>query len=285
MYSARKRLSILFAMALGAFSPALAQTTSETLRLDGATPADSVTAIIRSLAPIAGQDMAPPLSKQPLPNVFLPPVILGRPTTVIIDRRPILLDYRYSLDLTIYFAYDSAFLTPPAREHLSLVGQALQSPQLAGHRYVIAGHTDARGPDDYNTDLSYRRAWAVKRFLMRHYGIASWRLEVVGWGERYPRDPLDPYAAVNRRVEITLIDTGQPVVPVQPALPAPMPPQVSGYYVPALPACPEGVRGIVGSTVPDLDDFTPEPGLDCDPSLPRSGAVIVGPDGRMIVQQ
>jgi outer membrane protein OmpA-like peptidoglycan-associated protein len=285
MHRTRKRLSILFAMALGALAPAHAQTTPETLQLDSGTPADSVTAIIRSLAPISGQTGPPPASVQPLPDVFLPPIILGRPTTVIIDRRPIVLDYRYSLDLTIYFAYDSAFLTPPAREHLALVGQALRSPELANNRYLIAGHTDARGPDDYNTDLSYRRAWAVKRFLMRHYGIASWRLEVVGWGERYPRDPYDPYSAVNRRVEITLIDIGQPIVPQQPAPQQILPPQVSGYYIPALPACPAGVSGITGSTVPDLDDFTPEPGVDCDPSLPRKGAIIVGPDGRMIVQQ
>lgn len=285
MLTARRRLLIPFAILLGFLSPAYGQTNIETLHLDGGLPADSVTAIIRSLAPIAGQTVPPPVTTQRLPDVFLAPVITGRPTTVIIDRRPIVLNYRYSLDLTIYFAYDSAFLTPPARDHLALIGQALQSPELAGHRYLIAGHTDARGPDDYNADLSLRRAWAVKRFLMRHYGIASWRLEVVGWGEQYPRTPMDPYAALNRRVEITLIDTGQPVVPTQPAPEPPKPPQISGLYIPALPACPTGVTGIAGSVVPDLDDFTPEPGVDCDPALPPAGSVLVGPDGRMIVRQ
>ncbi|WP_209037476.1 OmpA family protein [Mameliella alba] len=302
MHKTRKRLSILFAVAVGALSPAHAQTNTETLQLD-TSRADSVTAIIKSLAPMAGQPATPPTGSppvvtHPLPDVFLPPVILGRPTTIIIDRRPIVLNYGYSLDVKVYFAHDSAFLTPPARRDLDLIGQALRSAQLMNNRYLIAGHTDARGPEDYNVDLSYRRAWAVKRYLMRYHSIPSWRLEVVGWGERYPRNPADPYAAENRRVEITLIDTVQPVVPQplpvpQPApqtsdldkQPAPqpmLPPQTGAQYVPPLPPCPAGVVSPDGKAL-DLDDFSPEPGIDCDPALPSSGRVIVRPDGRIIV--
>lgn len=285
-------LQILGATALLAGPPAFAESAAEHSSVISATPvnqshADNVTAIIKSLAPIAGQTTGP--GWQPLPDVFLPPVIIDRPTQIIIDRRPIILDYRYSLEMTVYFAYDSAFLTPPARQYLALLGEALSKPELANYRYLIAGHTDARGPHDYNMDLSYRRTWAVKRFLMRHYAIASWRLEVAGWGELYPRDPVDPYSAVNRRVEFTLIDTGQQSVAPS-AVPAPAqtakpmtPPRVNGLYVPALPACPIGVTGMQGNSL-DLDDFTPEPGVDCDPTLPRSGSVVVRPDGRMIVQ-
>lgn len=305
MQTYRKGLSILFALTLGALSAAQAQTTTETLQLNTA-KADSVTAIIKSLAPMAGQPGTPPVQNppvivHPLPDVFLPPVIVGRPTTIVIDRRPIVLNYAYSLDVTIYFAHDSAFLTPPARVHLDLIGRALQSPQLVNNRYLIAGHTDARGPEDYNSDLSYRRAWAVKRYLMRYHSVPSWRLEVVGWGERYPRNPVDPYAADNRRVELTLIDTVQPVVPVQPRpqplpqtsdltpVPAPvprpvpvLPPQAGSQYIPALPPCPAGVVR-PDRTALDLDDFTPDPGVDCDPALPATGRVIVQPDGRIIV--
>ena len=52
MHKTRKRLSILFAVAVGAFSAAHAQTNTETLQLD-TSRADSVTAIIKSLAPMA----------------------------------------------------------------------------------------------------------------------------------------------------------------------------------------------------------------------------------------
>lgn len=242
--------------------------------------AAEVTAIIKSLAPIAGQSVSPGQAGAGLPDAYLPPVVIDRPPQIIIDRRPIVLDYRYSLDLTVYFAYDSAFLTPAARQQLSLLGRALQSPELAGYRYLIAGHTDARGPDGYNVDLSYRRAWAVKRFLMRHFRISSWRLEVVGWGERYLRNPHDPYSGINRRVEITLIDSGA-APPVEPPADAP---EVSSRYVPSLPPCPAQVSGAITNPALDLDDFSPEPGLDCDPTLPRSGALIVQPDGRIIVR-
>lgn len=241
--------------------------------------AAEVTAIIKSLAPIAGQSVSPGHTGAQLPDAYLPPVVIDRPPQIIIDRRPIILDYRYSLDLTVYFAYDSAFLTPAARQQLSLLGRALQSPELSGHRYLIAGHTDARGPDGYNVDLSYRRAWAVKRFLMRHFRISSWRLEVVGWGERYLRDPMRPYDGINRRVEVTLIDSGQPPLSQTESVP-----QVSSRIVPSLPPCPATVSGAITNPALDLDDFSPEPGLDCDPTLPRSGALIVQPDGRIIVR-
>lgn len=247
--------------------------------------ADEINAIIKSLAPIAGQSVSmgsPPHRPQMLPDAFLPPMAMGRPIQIIIDRRPIVLDYRYSLDLTVYFAYDSAFLAPQARRQLSLLGSALQSPLLADYSYLLAGHTDAQGPDAYNMDLSYRRAWAVKRYLMRYFGIASWRLEVVGWGEDYLRDPAQPYEAVNRRVEITLIDT---TVGYTPSSDQPLPaPQVSNGVVPILPACPSSVTASIANPDLDLDDFTPEPWVDCDPRLPPRGSVIVQPDGRMIVQ-
>lgn len=300
----RKRLSILLAMMIAAAAAGHAQTNTETLQLD-TSRADSVTAIIKSLAPMAGQPGTPPADPPPgggtppivvqtLPDVFLPPVVLGRPTTIIIDRRPIVLNYAYSLDVTVYFAHDSAFLTPPARQDLDLIGRALQSPQLMNNRYLIAGHTDARGPDDYNIDLSYRRAWAVKRYLMRYHAIPSWRLEVIGWGERYPRNPADPYAPENRRVEITLIDTVRPVMPAPQPVPQPAPPaqlsdvqpvpQPGYYHVPPLPPCPAGIVSPEGKAL-DLDDFSPEPGIDCDADLPASGRVIVQPDGRIIVVQ
>ena len=247
--------------------------------------ADEINAIIKSLAPIAGQSISQGQSagtQYILPDTYLPPVSMGRPMRIIIDHRPIVLDYTHSLDLTVYFAYDSAFLSPLARRSLDLLGQALQSPLLLDYRYLIAGHTDARGPDAYNMDLSYRRAWAVKRYLMRHFAIASWRLEVIGWGEDYLRDPAMPYDAINRRVEITLIDAAYH--PNPPTVEQPLAPSLNQGVAPALPPCPSGVTAAVTNPDLDLDDFSPEPWIDCDPRLPASGSVIVQPDGRMIVQ-
>jgi outer membrane protein OmpA-like peptidoglycan-associated protein len=66
----------------------------------------------------------------------------------------------------------------------------------------VMGHTDARGSDAYNQDLSQRRAAAVKRFLMRRFNLRSAMVEAVGYASTRPKNEGSPYAGENRRVEI-----------------------------------------------------------------------------------
>jgi photosystem I P700 chlorophyll a apoprotein A2 len=78
----------------------------------------------------------------------------------------------------------------------------------------IEGHTDSKGSDTYNLDLSNKRANAFKSALVSKYGISAKRLIAKGFGETKPAAPNtkpdgsdDPVGrARNRRVEI-LIDT------------------------------------------------------------------------------
>jgi OOP family OmpA-OmpF porin len=67
---------------------------------------------------------------------------------------------------------------------------------------VLEGHTDSRGADSYNADLSSRRAAAVKQKLSADYGIASNRISSVGYGESRPvaSNETDEGRARNRRV-------------------------------------------------------------------------------------
>jgi OOP family OmpA-OmpF porin len=67
---------------------------------------------------------------------------------------------------------------------------------------VLEGHTDSRGSDAYNADLSTRRAEAVKRKIAADYGIASDRISAVGYGESRPiaTNDTDEGRARNRRV-------------------------------------------------------------------------------------
>ena len=67
---------------------------------------------------------------------------------------------------------------------------------------VLEGHTDSRGSDSYNADLSNRRAIAVKRKIAEDYGIASDRISAVGYGESRPiaTNDTDEGRARNRRV-------------------------------------------------------------------------------------
>ena len=67
---------------------------------------------------------------------------------------------------------------------------------------VLEGHTDSRGSDEYNNDLSARRAAAVKQKLSADYDIAADRISSVGYGESRPiaSNETDQGRARNRRV-------------------------------------------------------------------------------------
>jgi OmpA-OmpF porin, OOP family len=101
----------------------------------------------------------------------------------------------------INFAFDSAEIQPESRPYLDKVGEMMRLDRSVGKALRIVGHTDATGPEDYNQELSERRAEAVRAYLQRGYGVAPERLQVVGMGKRQPLDPANPTDGVNRRVE------------------------------------------------------------------------------------
>lgn len=107
-----------------------------------------------------------------------------------------------SVELEVQFEYNSAKLTPAAIETLTTLGSALINERLAGSSFLIGGHTDAKGGADYNLRLSDRRAEAVRQFLIRTFGIEASRLSAKGFGSRYLKNPQQPRAAENRRVQV-----------------------------------------------------------------------------------
>ncbi|WP_237056842.1 OmpA family protein [Microbulbifer sediminum] len=70
----------------------------------------------------------------------------------------------------------------------------------------VSGHTDSTGSDVYNQTLSERRANSVASFFT-NAGIASGRVQAVGYGERYPIAANDTASGkqANRRVELELL--------------------------------------------------------------------------------
>ncbi len=82
------------------------------------------------------------------------------------------------------------------------LGKALTNPDLKGSTFVVAGYTDAAGGESYNQDLSERRADAIKRYLVDKYGIAGSDLVTVGYGKTKLKDPNQPMAEANRRVQV-----------------------------------------------------------------------------------
>lgn len=71
---------------------------------------------------------------------------------------------------------------------------------------VVGGHTDSVGSDQYNQQLSQRRASSVAAYL-ENQGVASVRLDPVGFGEQQPIASNDTEAGrqQNRRVEISIL--------------------------------------------------------------------------------
>ena len=107
-----------------------------------------------------------------------------------------------SADVEVFFDYDKADVTPAAQKTLAPLGQALSDPKLAANRFVLIGHTDAKGGEAYNQSLSERRAAAVKDYLVRTFGIAPERLVSYGRGKSLLKNESDPMAPENRRVQV-----------------------------------------------------------------------------------
>ncbi|PJX25019.1 hypothetical protein CAP50_05555 [Psychrobacter sp. L7] len=72
---------------------------------------------------------------------------------------------------------------------------------------ILEGHTDDRGPKQYNLTLSQKRADAVKNILINQYGLDAERIASVGYGESRPVDKsgTEKGRQNNRRVDAIVI--------------------------------------------------------------------------------
>ncbi|MDN4986603.1 OmpA family protein [Bradyrhizobium arachidis] len=107
-----------------------------------------------------------------------------------------------NIDLEITFDYNSADISAKSLPSVQALGRALTNPDLKGSTFVVAGHTDAAGGESYNQELSERRADSIKRYLVEKYSIAAADLVTVGYGKSKLKDPSQPMAEVNRRVQV-----------------------------------------------------------------------------------
>ena len=102
------------------------------------------------------------------------------------------------------FDFDSAVIKPGAEDEIARIAAVLiKYPQT---NISIEGHTDSKGAEEYNMELSKSRAEAVKASLIGR-GLTSSRLQTIGFGESKPVATNDTEAGrqQNRRVRIVIV--------------------------------------------------------------------------------
>jgi outer membrane protein OmpA-like peptidoglycan-associated protein len=105
----------------------------------------------------------------------------------------------------VYFEYNKAIIKKESYPILDAVAATLQgNPGIT--LIEIQGHTDERGNDAYNLDLSDRRAASVREYLTQK-GVDAARLTSQGYGESQPIDRRSNEAAwaKNRRVAFLIL--------------------------------------------------------------------------------
>lgn len=106
----------------------------------------------------------------------------------------------------ILFDHNSSRLGRLSREVLTEIARILKKhPEK---RVLIRGHTDNTGSDEYNLNLSRRRAESVTRYLIRVGNLPPEVLSYEGYGSKHPiADNSTPLGRQkNRRVELIILD-------------------------------------------------------------------------------
>ena len=111
---------------------------------------------------------------------------LERDTTINLDYKvvlvPLIIDREFVLD-NVYYDYDKWDIREDAKFALDHLYEILISnPKI---NIVVVSHTDCRGEDQYNLNLSQKRAHSVVSYLISK-GIPSNRLQSNGVGELDP---------------------------------------------------------------------------------------------------
>lgn len=153
------------------------------------------------------QDLDSNIVSEAGPNVpGVGPVVPGAPVAAIAGPDGVKSDDGTSTEIVailikdVLFAFDKSVITDEFSLFLEETFSNVDS--LEDVKVKISGHADERGSNEYNLALGYRRAYAVKQYLIS-LGLSEENIEIISFGEQMPADlgHNEKAWAKNRRAE------------------------------------------------------------------------------------
>jgi OOP family OmpA-OmpF porin len=129
------------------------------------------------------------------------PAVIEAPLALIPAAEPTPERMKYCISLNIEYDINKAEIRPQYNDEVARVGDFMTKyPTTTA---VIEGYTDEVGSDDYNMQLSQRRAEGVVKYLEDKFGIAPSRLSAKGYGKTRPvtDNASDAAKQKNRRID------------------------------------------------------------------------------------
>ena len=125
-------------------------------------------------------------------------------------------NYHVVTETSVHFGFNKDNLTKKAQEALDQL--ATDVANAKGYIITVEGGTDSVGSQDYNYDLSERRADSVIQYLAAQHSIPAHKVYLIGLGKDKPveSNKTREGRAKNRRVDVRLMtNTGEATAPAQ----------------------------------------------------------------------
>lgn len=130
----------------------------------------------------------------------------GTPADVEVDSIGCTVTVDSTIYQTLYVEFDFNKSTLRQESYSEVEKLAIIMEQYPAGRMLLEGHTDNKGGDGYNMQLSFARANEVRNVLVQEFNIDPRRIEAVGAGEGQPiaSNDTEEGRAANRRVEVVV---------------------------------------------------------------------------------
>src|SRR5260370_14812337 len=114
-------------------------------------------------------------------------------------------NYHPVVETAVHFGFNKDNLTKDAREAIDQLAASVASTK--GYIVTVEGGTDSVGSEEYNYDLSQRRANSVIQYLASEKNVPAHKIYLIGLGKDKPveSNKTSEGRKKNRRVEVRLM--------------------------------------------------------------------------------